>query len=61
MCAKYSSAKLLNIVTWDEWHTLVPRADDENEYDQGNEQDDDNEEEQRRDQDDNDEEERWSK
>ena len=44
MCVKYSSVKLLNIVTRKKWHILVPMPNDEEEEERGNEQDDDEEE-----------------
>ena len=39
MCAIHPSMKLFNIVTWKEWHALVPRPNDEDEEKCGNKKD----------------------
>ena len=45
MCAIYSSVKLLNLVTWNEWHAVEPRSNGKDEEERGNEQDDNDKEE----------------
>ena len=41
----YASLKLLDIVTWNEWHAVEPRSNGKDEEERGNEQDDNDKEE----------------